>query len=176
MSQAFTIARPYARAAFALAKERGDLGGWSKALAVAAQLMSDPRVAALVEHPSLASADAAGLVAPPGDLDASYLQFLAVLAENRRLVLLPEIVALYEELRAEAQRIVRAKVTSATKLDDAALSKLRDSLRARFKQDVELETAIDESLIGGAVIDTGDVVIDGSLRSRLARLETALTH
>lgn len=176
MSQAFTIARPYARAAFALAKERGDLGGWSKALAVAAQLMSDPRVAALVEHPSLASADAAGLVAPPGDLDASYLQFLAVLAENRRLVLLPEIVALYEDLRAEAQRIVRAKVTSATKLDDAALSKLRDSLRARFKQDVELETAIDESLIGGAVIDTGDVVIDGSLRSRLARLETALTH
>lgn len=176
MSQAFTIARPYARAAFALAKERGDLGGWSKALAVAAQLMSDPRVAALVEHPSLAAADAAGLVAPPGDLDANFLQFLAVLAENRRLVLLPEIVALYEDLRAEAQRIVRAKVTSATKLDDAALSKLRDSLRARFKQDVELETAIDESLIGGAVIDTGDVVIDGSLRSRLARLETALTH
>lgn len=176
MSQAFTIARPYARAAFALAKERGDLGGWSKALAVAAQLMSDPRVAALVEHPSLASADAAGLVAPPSDLDANFLQFLAVLAENRRLVLLPEIVALYEDLRAEAQRIVRAKVTSATKLDDAALSKLRDSLRARFKQDVELETAIDESLIGGAVIDTGDVVIDGSLRSRLARLETALTH
>lgn len=176
MSQAFTIARPYARAAFALANERGDLGGWSKALAVAAQLMSDPRVAALVEHPSLASADAAGLVAPPSDLDANFLQFLAVLAENRRLVLLPEIVALYEDLRAEAQRIVRAKVTSATKLDDAALSKLRDSLRARFKQDVELETAIDESLIGGAVIDTGDVVIDGSLRSRLARLETALTH
>lgn len=176
MSQAFTIARPYARAAFALAKERGDLAGWSKALAVAAQLMSDPRMAALVEHPSLAAADAAGLVAPPGDLDANFLQFLAVLAENRRLVLLPEIVALYEDLRAEAQRIVRAKVTSATKLDDAALSKLRDSLRARFKQDVELETAIDESLIGGAVIDTGDVVIDGSLRSRLARLETALTH
>jgi F-type H+-transporting ATPase subunit delta len=176
MSQAFTLARPYARAAFALAKERGDLGGWSKALAVAAQLVADPRVAALVEHPSLAAADAAGLVAPPGDLDAGFLQFLAVLAENRRLPLLPEITALYEGFRAEAQKIVRAKVTSAAPLDDAALSKLRESLRARFQQDVELETAIDESLIGGAVIDTGDVVIDGSLRSRLARLETALTH
>jgi len=176
MSQAFTLARPYARAAFALAKDRSDLAGWSKALAVAAQLIADPRVAALVEHPGLAAADAAGLVAPPGDLDAGFLQFLAVLAENRRLPLLPEIAALYESFRAEAQKIVRAKVTSAAPLDDAALSKLRESLRARFQQDVELETAIDESLIGGAVIDTGDVVIDGSVRSRLARLETALTH
>lgn len=176
MSQAFTLARPYARAAFALARERGDLGGWSKALTVAAQLVADPRVAALLDHPGLAAGDAAGLVAPPGDLDAHLLKFLAVLAENRRLALLPEIIALYEGLRAEAQKIVRARVTSATPLDDAALSKLRDSLRARFQQDVELETAIDEGLIGGAVIDTGDVVIDGSVRSRLARLESALTH
>lgn len=176
MSQAFTLARPYARAAFALARERSDLGGWSKALSVAAQLSADPRVSALIEHPSLAAEDAAGLVAPPGDLDAGFLQFLSVLAENRRLVLLPEIAALFEALRADAQKIVRAKVTSATPLDDAALSKLRESLRARFQQDVELETAIDESLIGGAVIDAGDVVIDGSVRSKLARLETALTH
>ncbi|HAI59463.1 MAG TPA: F0F1 ATP synthase subunit delta [Xanthomonadaceae bacterium] len=176
MSQAFTLARPYARAAFALAKERGDLGGWSKALAVAAQLVADPRVAALVEHPNLAAGDAAGLVAPPGDLTANFLQFLAVLAENRRLLLLPEILALFEEFRAEAQNTVRAKVTSALPLDEAALAKLRASLQARFQQNVELETAIDPGLIGGAVIDTGNVVIDGSVRSRLARLETALTH
>ncbi len=176
MSQAFTIARPYARAAFALAKESGELDDWSKALAVAAQLSNDPRVASLFGHPSLASADAAGLVAPPGDLGAGFLRFLAVLAESRRLALLPEISALFEAFRAEAQKIIRAKVTSATPLDDAALAKLRASLRARFQQDVELETFIDEALIGGAVIDAGDVVIDGSLRSRLARLEAALTH
>lgn len=176
MSQAFSLARPYARAAFALARERGDLGGWSRALTVAAQLSADPRVVALVDHPSLAPADAAGLVAPPGDLDAGFLQFLAVLAENRRTVLLPEIAALFEELRAEAQKIVRARVTSAQPLDDAALAKLRESLRARFGRDVEIEAAVDPALIGGAVIDAGDVVIDGSVRSRLARLETALTN
>lgn len=176
MSQAFTLARPYARAAFALAREHGDLGGWSKALAAAAQLSLDHRVVGLVEHPSLSADEAAGLVAPPGDLSASFLQFLAVLAENRRLVLLPEITALFEVFRAEAQKIVRAKVTSATLLDAVAVSKLRDALRARFHQDVELETAIDEGLIGGAVIDTGDVVIDGSVRGKLARLESALTH
>ena len=176
MSQAFTLARPYARAAFALARESGDLVDWSKALMVASQLSADPRVMALVAHPALAVADAAGLVAPPGDLDASFQRFLATLAENRRLALLPEIAALFEEFRAEAQRIVRAKITSAQALDDAALSKLRNSLRARFGQDVELQTAIDPNLIGGAVIDTGDVVIDGSVRSKLARLGTALTH
>lgn len=176
MIHGFTIARPYARAAFALAKERGDLGGWSKALAQAAQLSSDPQVASLVGHPALGAADAAGLVAPPGDLDRDFLQFLAVLADNGRIALLPEISALYEELRAEAQHIVRARVTSATPLDDAALSKLRDALRVRFGRDVELETAVDPTLIGGAVIYAGDVVIDGSIRSRLDRLETALTH
>lgn len=176
MSQAFTLARPYARAAFALARERGDLGGWSKALAVAAQLSVDPRVASLIDHPSLSAAEVAGLVAPPGDLDAGLLQFLTVLAENRRIVLLPEISALYETLRAEAQNIVRARVTSALPLDDAALAKLRESLRARFGRDVEIEAAVDPALIGGAVIDTGDAVIDGSVRGRLARLESALTN
>jgi len=176
MRQIFTLSRPYARAAFALAKERGDLGGWSRALTIAGQLSADPRVVALVVHPSLAAADAAGLVTPPGELDANFLRFLAVLAENRRLLLLPGIATLFEEFRAEEQRIVRAKVTSAQPLDDAARSKLREALRLRFGQDVELETAVDASLIGGAVIDAGDVVIDGSVRSKLARLESALTH
>jgi len=175
MSQAFTLARPYARAAFALARDRGDFAGWSRALAAAVQFAVDPRVAVLLDHPSLAAAEVAGLVAPPGNHDAGFLEFLAVLAENRRIVLLPEISALYETLRAEAQNIVRARVTSALPLDDAALAKLRDSLRARFGRDVEIEAAVDPALIGGAVIDTGDTVIDGSVRGRLARLDTALT-
>lgn len=175
MSQAFTLARPYARAAFALARDRADFAGWSKALSAAAQIAVDPRVAVLLDHPSLAAAEVAGLVAPPGDHDAGFLQFLAVLAENRRITLLPEISALYETLRAEAQNIVRARVTSALPLDEAALAKLRESLRARFGRDVEIEAAVDPALIGGAVIDTGDTVIDGSVRGRLARLDTALT-
>lgn len=176
MSQAFTLARPYARAAFALAKERGNLGDWSKALSVATRLSADPRVMALVEHPSLAAADAAGLVVPPGDLAPNFLQFLSVLAENRRLLLLPQIATLFEELRAEAERVVRARVTSATPLSTEERAKIEQALRRRFNSDVSLELAVDPTLIGGAVIDTGDVVIDGSLRSKLARLEAALTH
>jgi F-type H+-transporting ATPase subunit delta len=175
MSQALTLARPYARAAFALARQAGALPAWSAALAVSARIAADPRIAALVAHPGLARAEAAGLVAPPA-CDATFLQFLDVLAENDRLALLPEIAGQYEQLRAEAERVVRAKVTSATPLSDAEKAKIEQALRRRFDADVALELAVDPSLIGGAVIDAGDVVIDGSIRSKLARLETALTH
>ena len=99
-----------------------------------------------------------------------------MLADNGRLVLLPEITALYAELMAEAQRVVKAKITSATPLDAAELAKLQAALKKRFGREVEIETALDPELLGGAVIDAGDVVIDGSLRNKLARLESALTY
>jgi F-type H+-transporting ATPase subunit delta len=175
MSQALTLARPYARAAFALARQASALPQWSAALSVAAQLAADPRIAALIAHPNLGSAEAAGLVAPPS-CDAAFLQFLDVLAENDRIGLLPEIAGQYERLRAEAEHVVRAKVTSATALDDAERSKIEQALRRRFNAEVALELVVDPALIGGAVIDTGDLVIDGSVRSKLARLTTALTH
>ena len=145
MSQALTLARPYARAAFGIARDEGSLAAWSQALGFAATIAADPRVAGL-------------------------------LADNRRMQLLPEIAGLYEELRNEAERVVKATVTSAAALPDAELEKIRVALRQRFGREVELETAIDESLIGGAVIDAGDVVIDGSLKGKLARLQSMLTQ
>ena len=175
MSLALTLARPYARAAFALARQAGDLPAWSAALAVSAQIAADPRIGALVAHPALDRSEAAGLVAPPS-CHASFLQFLDVLAENDRLALLPEISGQYEQLRAEAERLVRARVVSATPLSADEQSKIEQALRKRFNAEVTLELSVDPELIGGAVIDTGDVVIDGSVRSKLARLETVLTH
>ena len=99
---------------------------------------------------------------------------LGLLADNGRLALLPEIAGLYEELRAEAERVVKATVTSATALPAGELDKITVALRKRFGREVEVETAIDESLIGGAVIDAGDVVIDGSLKGKLERMQSAL--
>ncbi len=175
MSQALTLARPYARAAFALARQAGALPQWSAALAVSAQLAADPRLNALIAHPGLDTGEAAGLVAPPS-CDAVFLKFLDVLAENDRIALLPEIAGQYEMLRAEAERVIRARVTSATALSTDEQAKIEAALRRRFNTDVALELTVDPTLIGGAVIDAGDVVIDGSIRSKLARLETALTH
>ena len=101
-------------------------------------------------------------------------QLLQLLADNRRLALLPEIAGLYEELRADAERVVKAKVTSAAALPAGELDTIKAALRKRFGREVEVEAAIDEALIGGAVIAAGDVVIDGSLRGKLARLQSAL--
>ena len=173
MSQALTLARPYARAAFALARDAGTLAGWSDALGFAARVAADPQAAALLGHPRLGRDDAVALLAPNG-ADAAFADFLGLLFDNRRLALLPEIAGLYDELRLESERVVKAKVTSATTLPPAELESIKAALKRRFGREVEVEAAVDASLIGGAVIDAGDVVIDGSLRGKLERLQTVL--
>ena len=175
MSQALTLARPYARAAFSIARDAGALPAWSEALAFAARVAADPSVTALLGNPGLIQADATTLLAPEG-ADATFGNFLGLLFENRRLSLLPEITGMFDELRFEAERVVKAKVTSAVALPAAELDTIKAALKKRFGRDVEVETAVDESLIGGAVIDAGDVVIDGSLKGKLGRLQAALAH
>ncbi|GAB3359767.1 F0F1 ATP synthase subunit delta [Lysobacter tyrosinilyticus] len=175
MSQALTLARPYARAAFGLARDAGDYASWSNALAFAARVAADPQVAELLGSPRLGNADAVSLLAIDGSGDPMR-NFLALLADNRRLALLPEIAGLYEDLRAEAERVVKARVTSATALGDGELEGIKAALKKRFGCEIQIETAIDASLIGGAVIDAGDVVIDGSLKGKLDRLQSALTN
>jgi len=175
VSQALTLARPYARAAFGIARDEGSFAAWSDALGFAARVAADPRVAGLLGDPKLSDAEQVELLAPPG-AGESVSRFLALLADNRRLPLLPENAGLYEQLRNEAEHVVKATVTSATALPDAELEAIRAGLRKRFGCEVEIQTAIDESLIGGAVIDAGDVVIDGSLKGKLARLESTLAQ
>ena len=173
MSQALTLARPYARAAFGIARDAGDYASWSNALAFAARVAADPQVVDLLGSPKLTHADAVSLLAIDGASE-QMRSFLALLADNRRLALLPEIAGLFEELRTEAERVVKARVTSATALGESDLQGIKAALKKRFGREVEIETAVDESLIGGAVIDAGDVVIDGSLKGKLGRLQSAL--
>ena len=179
MSQALTLARPYARAAFGVARDAGALPAWSDALALAARVAADPQVAGLLGDPKLSKAAVGTLLAPTGQGAAAgdaFANFLGLLFENRRLGLLPEIAGLFDELRFEAERVVRARVTSAAVMADSELETIKAALRRRFGREVEVETAVDERLIGGAVIDAGDVVIDGSIKGKLDRLQTALAH
>ena len=175
MSQALTLARPYARAAFGLARDAGAFAPWSAALGLAARVAADPAAAALLGHPGLGRDDAVALLAAD-DAPQALRDFLGLLADNRRLSLLPEIAGLYEELRAEAEHVVKARVTSASALPASELDGIRAALKKRFGREVEVEAAVDESLIGGAVIAAGDTVIDGSLRGKLARLQASLAH
>ena len=107
--------------------------------------------------------------------DKQGTNFLKVLLENGRLSVLPEIAAHFEALKAKIENSVDATVTSATKLSKKQVQKIAAALKKRLGRDVRIETEIDVSLIGGAVIRAGDVVIDGSLRARLEGLATALT-
>jgi len=175
MSQALTLARPYARAAFAIAQDEAAFVGWSDALGFASRLAADPRVASLLLNPELSQDQAVSLLAADG-AGESFLRFLSLLAENRRLAQLPEIAGLYEELRAEAERVVKARVVSAAELPAGELDAIKAALRKRFGREVDVSTAVDASLIGGAVIEAGDVVIDGSLKGKLSRLQAALAQ
>lgn len=177
MSNALSIARPYARAAFELARSANALGTWAEKLAFAAQVAADPRVASLFGDPRVAENDLVALALPEGEpADSTFATFIRVLAENARLSVLPEIGALYEGLKQEAESVLKVSVRSATPLDEAETAKLKQALKRRFGRDIDMQQSIDASVIGGAVIDAGDVVIDGSVRGRLARLEQALTH
>lgn len=175
MTQAITLARPYARAAFSLAREQGRLAQFSRDLSFVSQAVNQPAVQTVLGDPRVSAQTLIDVLLPP-DADPVFGQFLRVLSESRRLALLPEIAGLFEQLRAEAEKVVKATITSAQALDTVELAKLHDSLKKRFGREVEISTAIDPALIGGAVIDAGDVVIDGSLRTKLERLGAALAN
>ena len=117
------------------------------------------------------------LLLPEGDTaDGVFGRFLAVLAENKRLTLLPDIAAQYELLRADAERRVSALVRTAVALEPPQIESLKAALKRRFGREIDLSNEIDPSVLGGAVIDTGDVVIDGSVRGRLSKLQNVLVH
>jgi F-type H+-transporting ATPase subunit delta len=173
-----TIARPYAKAAFEYARDAGAFAAWSQGLKLAEQIVADPRVAALAKSPSLTAADLAGVITDVAGtvLDAGMQNFVRVLAENRRLLLLPEIAAHYEELRAAAENTLDVEVISAVTLSDAQADKLKQALSTRLKRAVRMQNSVDSTLLGGAVVRAGDLVIDGSLKGRLERLATDLTR
>ncbi|MDH4258782.1 MAG: F0F1 ATP synthase subunit delta [Gammaproteobacteria bacterium] len=178
MADRATIARPYARAAFAYAHDAKDFASWSKLLGVAAVAASDPRVARLIGHPKVTDGELVGLFADLAGKVGGVAgrNFLGTLGENKRLALLPEIAAQFEVLRAEVENVIDVEVIAAREIAAPQQKRLTDALKRRLGRDVRMHTRIDESLIGGAIVRAGDLVIDGSLKGRLARLGSALTN
>lgn len=177
MADRLTIARPYARAAFEEAQGAKRLGPWSEALHVAAQVVRDPRVQALLGNPHVTPEELAQVVT---DIAAAQLgdegaNFVRTLAANRRLAYLPEIAARFDALKDTAEGVADVTVTSAAALDARQQQKLAAALQKRLKRTVRLHCEVDPQLIGGAVLRSGDLVIDGSLRTRLERIAYQLT-
>ncbi|HMN47007.1 MAG TPA: F0F1 ATP synthase subunit delta [Povalibacter sp.] len=178
MAEKITIARPYARAAFAYAQEHKAFAKWSELLGNGSTVVADERVARLLSSPRLTPSQLVDLVGEASGvtLDEHGKNFLDTLAQNRRLGLLPEIAAIYETLRAEVENIADVQITSAVALSDAQRERLSAALRKRMKREIRLHCDVDASLLGGAIVRSGDLVIDGSLKSGLDRLASELAH
>jgi len=177
MADRLTIARPYARAAFEEARAQGQLAAWSQSLRTAVMVVQDPRVATLLGNPLVTPPELAQLITgiAGAKLGEHGANFVSTLADNRRLAYLPEIATLFEEFKDTAEGIADVTVTSAASLDSARQQKLSAALERRLKRKVRLHCAVDPALIGGAVVRAGDLVIDGSLRTRLERIAYELT-
>jgi F-type H+-transporting ATPase subunit delta len=178
MAEKMTVARPYARAVFEIARDDDSLAAWSEVLRRGSAAAADERIQGLIGNPAVTRKALAELfIEICGDAAGqSGANFLRLLADNGRMAWLPEIAAEYELLRAEAENVVDVQLTSAVKLDEAQRESFASSLRKRLGREVRLHCDTDENLLGGAIIRAGDLVIDGSLFGRLQRLAGAVTH
>lgn len=178
MSEITTLARPYARAVFELAREKDQLESWSDQLAFLASVVDEPSVRALLESPRMTPEQRAELIVQIGEgrLDDEGKSLLRVLAENDRLDALPEIAAVYELQRAAEAGCVEAEVISAFALDEKQQTELAQALRQRMGSEVRLTCQTDDTLLGGVIVRVGDTVIDGSIRGRLQRMAATLSR
>ncbi len=176
MAELTTLARPYAKAAFIVAKNSKELSAWDNALKVAATVSLHEKVQALLSSPNLTAQQKGDqLCAVVGEgLSETQQNFLHVLAQNQRLGLLSEIYALFENLKAQHEKVLDVSVDSAFEIDSQLEQQLITALSKKLDRDVTLQTSVDESLLGGVLIRAGDTVIDGSVRGRLAKLADTL--
>ncbi|MBF7728887.1 F0F1 ATP synthase subunit delta [Pseudomonas sp. N040] len=176
MAELTTLARPYAKAAFEYAQSQNQLTAWSAMLGLAVAVAGDATLQQILKAPRLTGEEKANtFVDVCGDkLDAKVQNFIHVLAENDRLLLLPEIAELFELFKAEQEKSVDVEVTSAFALNNEQKDKLAKVLSARLSREVRLHATEDSTLIGGVIIRAGDLVIDGSVRGKIAKLAEAL--
>ena len=177
MSEKSTLARPYALAAFKQAQQEEQIRQWSEMLELLDKVAADLAVASLIEDPRVSGEVVAGTLneALHEQLSLTGRNFVRVLAENGRLSLLPEISAVFETLRAEYERRTHVRVVSAFDLSTEQERTIAEAMEKRLGQSVEVTAEIDQSLIGGLIIRAGDVVIDRSVRGRLAQLATQVS-
>jgi F-type H+-transporting ATPase subunit delta len=177
MAERITTARPYAKAIFSLARKGNTLAETSEGLTRAAEVVADSRVHALLGSPHVTPAQLAEIVTGVvgAGLDENSRNFISLLAANRRLGFLPEIAALFELMKSELENAVDVEVIAASKLTPDQESRYAAALQKKLGRTVRLHTRVDGSLIGGAVLKAGDLVIDGSVKGRLDRLAVEMT-
>jgi F-type H+-transporting ATPase subunit delta len=178
------VARPYANAIFELAQGDGNFDAWTSLLTTAGQVVSSEDLTRLLDSPRVDRDRVVEMIADicTQDSQAESLlngqgrNLLRLLAENHRLTAIPAIAAVFEKLRAEVENTLDVTLTAATQVDEAQQATMAAALKKRFGRDVRLHFVLDETLLGGARLQAEDHVIDGSVRTRLEKLASALVH
>ena len=178
MSELTTAARPYARAVFEMAESASSLGEWSDMLSFMGSIAGNEEVSALLATPKMAKQAGADAFVKlcDGKLNEQAENLVSMLAENDRLTLLPEMSAIYEVLKDEAEGSVEALVTSAQVLTETEEKSISEALKKRLGRDVKIKVSVDETLLGGAIIQAGDLVIDGTLKGRLSKMTSVMAN
>ena len=176
MAELTTIARPYAEAAFRIARDGNALPAWSEMLGFLTSVAADPQAATALDNPKLTAADKTALLLAIGGerLDASGRSFVRVLVDADRIALLPQIRMLFEALKDDADGVAKARIDSAFALSEAQTAELTAALEKRFGRKIEATVNVDPELGGGARITVGDTVIDGTIEAQLAAMATQL--
>lgn len=177
MAELVTIARPYAEAIFALAKERNELSEWSDMLTLLVTVFDDTRIQSAIANPKVTKADIEKLIlAVCGEqIDANARNFIQLLVENGRLSAVAEIRRIFDLLKSEDEGVVEAQISSAFPLEGQQLEKIVSLLSKRYEKKISPTVDVDSDLIGGILVQVGDKVWDASVRGRLQDMATALT-
>ena len=172
------IASRYASAIFEIAKEESNLDGLETSVdALSLALAESEDLRTLISSPMISRGEqgaAIVAIAEKMELAPVMRKGLALMAEKRRLFVLPQLLSALRDKLADDRGQVTAEVTSATALSDAQAKKLADMLRESAGKDVSLKTSVDESLIGGMIVKLGSTMIDTSIKSKLASLQNAM--
>ena len=176
MAELTTVGRPYAEAAFELAREQNALPVWSEMLRFATTIVADERVTAALENPRLSAGDKESLLLSiAGDrVTGDGRNFLRVLIEADRIALLPQIRALFDQLKDDAENVAKAQIESALPLSPEQAAELTAALEKRFGKKIEATVSVNATLIGGARVTVGDAVIDGSVQAKLEAMRAQL--
>lgn len=176
MSLEYTISRPYAKAGFEYAFNKAQLSEWSAMLECVAMTIEDETVSRLLKDPRISDKRILDLVFSIGEklFSDDFKNFIRALSKNKRLPFVPYIYKHFEKLRSEAEKVVNVELISAFPLGEQQQERFRSALKNRMKCDVALTCTSDASILAGAIIRSGDLLIDGSLRGKISKLSDAM--
>ncbi|MBS0424488.1 MAG: F0F1 ATP synthase subunit delta [Proteobacteria bacterium] len=176
MAEAITVARPYAEAVYKHAVASGSLGQWSKILQLAVSVVEHDDIKPLIGNPVISAKQLSEVFIEigKGKFNSEARNLMMLLAENKRISILPQISQLFEQLKAQHEGVLEAKIVSAFAIEGKQLKKLVDDLEQKFKRKIDAQVSVDPELIGGVKVEIGDEILDASVRGKLDAMAIAL--